>query len=138
MHTIVYRAITRHTKRDLNVMLENIMMRIFTITILLLTVTGCGNETVSRNPPSRDEIAPPSGFSRDCAVWQSIPSNIISAVRGTADSKGYNLQHYWDPHIRRESTKWHFYFQGTMPDPGFSFSINFDTETGTSQLEPGA
>jgi hypothetical protein len=119
-------------------MLENRMTRTVLPIAMLLLLVGCTKKDNPSQPPLRENTAPPAGFSRSGLVWQDIPSNIVSSVRSTAEAKGYDLRQYWDPRVQQEGAKWLFRFQGMMPDPGFSFSITFDNETGKAELIPGS
>jgi hypothetical protein len=116
------------------------MMKYICITVLVALVScilACSRQTSAR-PPYRDEIAPPSGCSRSGEVWNEIPTNVANAVRVAIQTKGYDLRQYWDPEVKKESGKWFLLFQGTMPDPGFHFSVTFESETKTVHIEPGA
>lgn len=124
-----------HAQRWVQKMMKDLVATMFTVVF----VCACGRrqEPLGR-APFRDEVSPPAGCFRSGAVWTNVPANIASAVRSTAESKGYDLREYWDPEVEQKSGKWSFFFQGTMPDPGFSFIVTFDTTTGKAEIEPGA
>lgn len=87
-------------------------------------------------PPRRDVAKMPAGHSRDGSSWNEVPTNIARTVRRAAEEK-YNLEEYWDPLVKRTTNGWSFSFQGTMPDPGFSFTVTIDEDSERTFIAPG-